>query len=270
MRRTIIWTLLGTLFGFYMMLFGTNMFDRYPLINETLWLPLALVLKVVTLISDTLNLTPSGEAGFILIPIAMVLQWTLIGMLCGVSRTWFLKWQKAKISHENSAENSMDMQHDQSVRRSRLGVFLRTRKTLSCVIALLIVTLFYCALEEVLLLRDRDFFLHHVDHQAVAQACLGILSKPEKERWQMVDLYFGSDPRLPEAIRRVNPKRTSIHVYEISITKTNRPFLNALEFSQDRSDPTLFRLVYCEGARGSKETLLYTIKNPNQHESLWK
>jgi len=144
----------------------------------------------------------------------------------------------------------------------RLG---KAHRLISAVIGVVVLVSGYCVWQEVVLSRDRDFFLHHVDHKAVAEACFDILSKPETERWQQVALYLGADSRLPEAIRRLDPKAVSIHVDEISITKTPRHFYNCLTFRQDRSDTNRYDLVYEEGPSSPRETCVYTMSAGDRH-----
>jgi len=141
----------------------------------------------------------------------------------------------------------------------RMLHFARSHKQLLVAFIVLVLAVGYCLWEEMRLSKDRDFFLHHVDHEGVAEACLGILSKPEQDRWTQVGLYLGSDPKLPEAIRRLDPEAVSIHVDDIAITKTPRHFYNRLEFTQNKTNPTRYDLSYVEGPRGLRTTCLYSI-----------
>jgi hypothetical protein len=203
-----------------------------------------------------LGLAPADDAGFVIYPASMVLQWTFVGFLGGLCRAWWLKRKVATSTHKQE-EHLQPVYAGRSLKRLfRVGM---AHTYWSAVVLVLVFTAGYCVWQEIVLARDRDFFLRHVDHKAVSEACFDVLFKPEKERWQQVALYIGADPRLPEAIRRLEPKAVSIHVDEISITKTPRHFYNSLTFRQNRSDTNRYDLVYEEGPSSPRETCVYTM-----------
>lgn len=246
--QLLIWTVAGTVIGFFL-LASAGLLERYPLINSILWLPAPLIAGAMF----RLGLAPAGDAGFVIYPVSMVLQWTVLGFVGGVCRAWWLK--RVRVSSKKLAPTAVPEPRPLQ-RLLRLG---KVHRFISAVIGAVVLVISYCAWQEVVLSRDREFFLHHVDHQAVAEACFDILSKPEAERWQQVALFLGADSRLPEVIRRLEPKAVSIHVDEISITKTPRHFYNCLTFRQNKSDTNRYDLVYEEGPSSSRETCVYTM-----------
>ena len=254
--RVLIWTIAGTVIGFCL-LASAGLLERYPLINSILWLPAPLIAGAMF----RLGLAPAGDAGFVIYPVSMVLQWTVLGFIGGICRALWLK--RVRVSSEEPQPSPETAPEPRPLQRLlRLGM---AHRFISAAIGAVVLVTAYCVWQEVVLSRDRAFFLHHVDHKAVAEACFSILSKPEAERWQQVALYLGADSRLPEAIRRLDPKAVSIHVDDISITKTPRHFYNRLTFRQERADTNRYDLVYEEGPSSSRETCVYTLFAVDRH-----
>jgi hypothetical protein len=267
--RIVAWTAVGTALGF-LVLPCLDWFDRYPLIGAVLMPAANLLCEAIR----GLGLGPGGDAGFVIIPISIVLQWTLLGLMYGIYRALRAERSRAamaspitdkdvanpmrgrRLECKAAAVSGRAGRSDGPARRLRRVLwFMAAHKELSTWIAIISLAASYCLWQEILLSWDRDFFLRHVDHQAVARACLDILSKPLKQRNEQVALYVGPDPRLPEAIRRLNPECVSIHVDEVSIA---RRLPNWLTFMQNRNDPTRYDLWYQEGPK-CHETLVYSI-----------
>jgi hypothetical protein len=243
--RVLAWAAAGTTFGLCLSACAGAL-ERYPLINTVLWFLAPLLSQAMS----ASGLAPHGEAGFVIIPIAMVLQWTILGFLGGLCYEWRLGQRGVAPSPIRETGNGS------APAKSPLGLRL-----LFTTGAVLVLVAGYCAWQEIVLSRDREFFLRHVDHKAVAEACFDILRKPEKELWPMIGLYSGSDARLPPAIRRLEPKAVAIHIDDIGITKTPRHFYNSLEFRQNTTDKSRYDLVYVEGPDSSneRETVLYSM-----------
>ena len=252
--RVLLWTVAGAVFGLCVIP-CLDFLEAYPLINmvlSLLCLPASLLCQAIR----ALGLAPHGDAGFVLIPISMVLQWTILGFLYGLYRRWQVARKRTALSRQRETGPGPDETADSP---QRVLHFARSHKQLLVAFFVLVLAIGYCLWEEMLLSKDRDFFLHHVDHKGVAEACLDILSKAEADRWTQVGLYLGPDPRLPEAIRRLDPEAVSIHVDDIAITKTPRHFYNCLEFARNRTNPTRYDLFYVEGPRGVRTTCVYSI-----------
>ncbi len=273
--RIVIWTAAGTALGF-LILPCLDWFDRYPLIGIILVGPASLLWTAMF----SLRFAPAGDAGLVIIPISIVLQWTLLGFVYGLYRASHAERSRAALAGQTSAGDVTDPMRGRPPECKRAAVsggtapspgprgaarghwrvlyFMAGHKELSAWIAIILLTACYCLWQEILLRRDRDFLLRRVDYQTVAEACLGILSKPVQERIELVKAgpYYGPDPRLPEAIRRLDPECVAIHVDEVSI---RRRYPNWLTFRQNSSDPTRYDLWYEEGPTCYQPTLVYSI-----------
>lgn len=77
-----LYALVGTLIGILLLIIGlSSRFASILIIVDILNTPAK---SFVQFWHYYLNMPPYGDAGFILIPIAIILQWTLLGLLFGV------------------------------------------------------------------------------------------------------------------------------------------------------------------------------------------
>ena len=252
--RVLLWTVAGTVLGCVGVLPLADLLERYPLINAMVFFPGSTLGKALL----ATGLAPHGEEGFIVILIAMVAQWTILGFLAGVYRQWWLG--RVATGRRRSAESGQGAEWTPGG-GPRLFEFVRAHKHWTAAAVVLLAAVGYCLWQEVLYARDREFFLRHVDHKAVAEACLEVLAKMANQTSfrEQVGCFSGTDPRFPEAIRKLEPKAVAVHCDEVSITKTPRPFWNCLTLKRDRTQPTHYDLVYEEGCSYPRQTKLYSI-----------
>lgn len=271
LARILIWTVIGAACGFFSFPCWDRL-ERYPLLCAVVTFPAELLGKAIF----RAGLAPPGDAGFGVIVICMGLQWTLLGFLYGVYCGWRAERARKALSVPSAAGDIMGMVRGCPVdpRRAapsrtsepgpgpalhplrRVLRFMAKYKEVPVVIGLVAMAACYCHWQEIVLSQDRDFFLRRVNQQAVAEACLEMLSKPEKERNKQVGLNLALDSTLPEAIRRLEPTAVVTHVHSISITKRSP---NSLIFTQSKENPARYDLLYWEGPKCLRPILVYSI-----------
>ena len=74
----------------------------------------------------------------------------------------------------------------------------------------------YCAWQEVLIAKDRTFFLSQVNYKEFAEASLGLLVNTDKYGLS-VGRCMGTDPKLPEAIRNLKTANLDYHGYAVMV-----------------------------------------------------
>jgi hypothetical protein len=200
-----------------------------------------------------MRLPPHGDAGFVVMMIFMVGVWSVYGLFIGLLLEWRLKRWKAVSKQEQHGEGANFLQH--------CSRFVKRHKTFCVSIVVLFVAVCgYCVAREFALSKDREFFVKHVNHKAVAEACVDVLTNRVK-----YPLPFGSDsgkdpksdPNVPEVIRLLHPRSVVMRGEELSITKTD---YNYLILRHNWSDPDRYDLVYQEGPTSpGPEALLYSV-----------
>lgn len=255
--RILLWIIAGTAFGFLLVSpMGENWLRRFPIFGEIINI---LLLPAMWLASlwGAMGLGPHGDAGFVIMLIFMVGIWPIYGLFLGLFFEWMQKRRKSKTPLQEPNE---ELSFTQCI-----GRFVKQHKALSVVaVALLVAVCCYCIAKQSSLSRDRKLFVERLDHKAVAEACLNILTQPEK-----YSLSIGSPlerdpmhiPNLPEVIRQLEPNFVCVRGIDASasvmITKNNYAYLL---FEHPFGNLKSFDLVYQEGPSSTdRRTILYTI-----------
>ena len=199
-----------------------SLFERYTILSSMLnvcMLPAAGMLKIWA----GLRLPPHGDAGFVMIIVFMVAEWIIAGFLVGVGRAWYLQ-RKVQLPSITASDPK--------------------RKFKRVIFASLVVVLVvggYCIKQEVAIKKDREFFLHQVDYKEFAEACLDLIANPDKYALS-VGRCRVDDPKLPEAIRRLQPTHLDYHGYSIRIDKA--AYYQGLLFTHSFTNATQYDVLF--------------------------
>jgi len=170
-----VWTFVGTLAGLCVWPLS-SLFERYSAISAVIN---ALMLPVQGMCNamGSLGLGPVGEAGFIIMMfVFIVAEGAIAGFFFGIGRVWYLHWK----------------------RKSGRTISVRNRKIILCAgLALVLVTGGYCVEQEIVIAKDRQFFLQQVDYKEFSEACLDLLAHPDNYNLSL-GVCKGTDPKLPE------------------------------------------------------------------------
>lgn len=246
MKNIFKWTAIGILDGAFLGIIY-NTFIRFSLLDAILWIPAYLI----EIFIRAFIWTPRGEQGFELMVISMMLAWPLLGGIFGFC---YGAW-KNHININIMPEQDDSSGPDQSQKPYHpILRFLMSHKQWSFLIAVIVMAVIYFSSHQITLMRDRNYLLHRVDHKEVAAACIEILSRPETLKLQYMVQFDGSDPKLPEAIRKMHAKMVFIGPHNIEINETN--FSCSLHFGQNYETHESYDLYYREGMN---RTLVYSI-----------
>jgi hypothetical protein len=260
--RILLWIIAGTAFGFLLISpMGENWLRRFPLFGEIINV-LLLPATWLTSFWAAMGLGPHGDAGFGVMLIFMVGIWSIYGLLLGLLLESVRRRRKTRMPTQMAYQE-----------RQNFGCFVKRHKTLCAGAALLLAAVCcYCVAKHFSLSQDRKFFVERINHKAVAEACLDILTQPDK-----YSLSIGSplerdpmhNPNLPEVIRQLQPSFVCVRGAEASasvmITKNNYTYLL---FEHPFGNLKSFDLVYQEGpSSNDRRTILYTINASTSHET---
>ena len=243
--RLLGWTAAGTLLGIGLMpLYG--LFTRYPLLNAFFQLCL-LPTKAMLLFWNWLRLPPHGDAGFIMIAVFMVAEWSLIGLLVGLGRAWYLRRQARRPVAPDAAAPQR-----------------KTKRIGYAVLLLVAVVAGYCLYQEWVIAQDRRFFVQQVNHKEFAEACLDMVVHPDKYQLSF-EQRDGNNPRLPEALRKLKPAHVSYQGYAIRIDKA--VYHQGLMFTHSPTNPAEYEVVFRSNYKAPVH--LYTLCSEQRPKSDW-
>jgi hypothetical protein len=245
--RVFLWTLGGLGLGFIML--GCEIWtERYPLITQWLenihlpgaWVGMGLL---------RLGLGPKNEAGMLLIIIAPIYQWAIIGFVCGLVRE---SWRTARTRSRMAVP---------AAGRAGGGPRLRGRWRLCLIVAGLVAVAFFAHVvnREMTYAKDREFFRTKVDHKAFAEACLDMVARPEHYSLEL-GACAGDDPKLPEFIRNLHAREVSYHGYEVSVSRA--VYFQALMFTHNRTNAAQYNVILWSNYRPPQ--LLYSLYSTNR------
>jgi hypothetical protein len=110
--------------------------------------------------------------------------------------------------------------------------------------------------------RERDFLLHKADHQAVALACLEMMTNA-----QYLSLHSehpsGDDARLPEAIRDLKSFWLSVSTNEVTIFQTGGHYHMGFAFGRHAAASNRLALAFFEEGELGHKVILYAL--PESH-----
>ncbi len=258
--RIFLWIIAGIVFGFILISrTGEDWLRQFPIFGGIIN-ALLLPAQWLTNLWFAAGFGPHGDAGFVIMLIFMVGIWPIYGLLIGLLLEWIRTRRKASSSPRQTDQKLGFFQN--------FGRRIKQHKTLSIFAAALLVAICsYCISKKVSLFQERKYFIEQINRKAVAEACLDILTQPEK-----YSLSIGSsmekdpmhNPSLPEVIRQLQPKFVCVRGADVSasvmITKNNYTYLF---FEHPFGDLKSYNLVYQEGPSSTdRRTTLYTISKP--------
>lgn len=239
--RLLVWTVFGTLTGLCFMPIA-SFFERYHAISSVLNV-LMLPAQGMFAAWVSLGFGPHGDAGFIMIFVFMVVEWALAGFLFGVGRTWYLR---RKERYELTATRTP-----------------KRKKLLYAFAVLVLVVGGYCAWQEVLIAKDRNFFLSQVNYKEFAEASLDLLVNPDKYGLS-IGRCTGTDPKLPEVIRNLKTANLDYHGHTVRVCNF---YFQGLAFSHSVKDPTRYEVVFERNYR--EPVSLYSMHSTNLPKIDW-
>ena len=238
--RLLAWTVVGTVAGFCFMPL-TSFFERYHAISSVLNV-LLLPAQGMFALWVSLGLGPHGDAGFIMIFVFIVVEWALAGFLFGVGHTWYLRRKR---------------------RSEMTAPTLKRKKLLYAALLFVLVVGGYCIRQEVLIAKDRQFFLQQVNYKEFAEASLDLLVNPDKYGLSL-GRCKGTDTKLPEAIRKLKTVNLDYHGYTVSVCNF---YFQGLAFSHSMKEPTRYEVVFECNYR--EPVLLYSMQSTNLPKIDW-
>lgn len=239
--RLLVWTVVGTLAGFCFMPL-TSFLERYHAISSVLSI-LMLPAQGMFAAWVSLGFGPHGDAGFIMLFVFIVVEWALAGFLFGVGRTWYLR---------------------RKGRDERTTTRTPKRKQLLYAAALVVLVVGgYCAWQEVLIAKDRTFFLSQVNYKEFAEASLDLLVNPDRYGLSLGSCK-GADPKLPEAIRKLKTADLVYHGYTVRVCNF---YFQGLAFSHSMKEPTRYEVVFERNYR--EPVILYSMQSTNLPKIDW-
>lgn len=239
--RLLVWTLVGMLAGFCFIPL-TSFFERYHAIGSVLNV-LMLPAQGMFAAWVSLGIGPHGDAGFIMIFVFMIAEWALAGFLFGIGRIWYLR--------------RMGRDELTPARTSKRKRLLYVAAVLALVVG------GYCAWQEVLIAKDRNFFLSQVNYEEFAEASLDLVVSPDKYGLSLGKCK-GTDPNLPEAIRKLNAADLSYHGYMVRVSNF---YFQGLAFRHSMKDPTRYEVVFESNYR--EPVPLYSMQSTNLPKIDW-
>ena len=239
--RLLAWTVVGTVAGFCFMPL-TSLFERYHAIGSVLN-ALMLPAQGMFAVWVSFGFGPHGDAGFIMIFVFMVVEWALAGFLFGVGRTWYLR---RKGRDEMTAARTP-----------------KRKKLLYAALPLVLVVGGYFVWQEVLIAKDRNFFLSQVNYKEFAEASLDMVVNPDKYGLSL-GRCKGTDPKLPEAIRNLKTENLDYHGYSVRVCNF---YFQGLAFSHSMKDPTRYEVVFERNYR--EPVVLYSMQSTNLPKIDW-
>jgi hypothetical protein len=262
--RIFLWIIAGAAFGFLLMSrTGENWMRQFPIFGGIIN-ALLLPAEWLTNLWFAAGFGPHGDAAFGVMFVFMVGVWPIYGLLFGLLLEWFRKRRKTRIPPPQTEQDLGFFQN--FVRR------IKQHKALSIFAAVLLVAVCsYCISKEVSLFQKRKYFIQQIDHKAVAEACLDILTQPEKYSLSIsspMEKDPMHNPSLPEVIRQLQPKFVCVRGADFSasvmITKNNYTYLF---FEHPFGDLKSLNLVYQEGPSSTdRRTILYTINTSESQQ----
>jgi hypothetical protein len=110
--------------------------------------------------------------------------------------------------------------------------------------------------------RERDFLLHTADHQAVALACLEMMTNA-----QYLSLHSehpsGDDARLPETVRNLKSFWLSVSTNEVTIFQTGGHYHMGFAFGRHAAASNRLALAFFEEGELGHKVILYAL--PETH-----